>query len=63
MTEDAMNAGCALGGVLLMIALPIGWVLNVAKIFLSLNDPLTGMFFMRLIGTIVFPIGCIVGWL
>ena len=61
--SDAIGGGCALGMVALMAAAAVGWVLNVVKIFATLNDPLTGMFVGRVLGVFLVPIGCIVGWL
>jgi hypothetical protein len=40
----------------------IGYVMNIIKLIGSLNKPITGMFFVRIIGIFVFFIGAIAGW-
>lgn len=41
----------------------IGWVANIVKIFMTINDAITGMFIARVFGVFFFPVGCILGWL
>lgn len=40
----------------------IGYVLNIISIIHTGADPITGMFLARCIGTIVFPLGAILGY-
>lgn len=59
MTDNALAAGIFA----VWMTAGFGWVMNVAKIFWSMQEPLTGEFALRVIGAIVFPIGCVLGWL
>ena len=61
--DDGIGLGCATAFMVILVVGAVGWVANIAKLFLSLNDPLTGMFFARIVGVFLVPIGCIVGWL
>ena len=45
-----------------LVAAFIGWFMNIAAIFGILSDGFTVMFFARLIGLIVFPLGAVLGW-
>lgn len=45
------------------LAAAAGWIMNVAKFFMALYDPLTAMEAVRLLAIFVVPVGCIVGWL
>lgn len=63
MTDEGIALGCLGAWFALMAAGAIGWVLNVIKIFAALSEPLTGLFIARCISVVIFPIGCIAGWL
>ena len=40
-----------------------GWIANIVKIFAIVNDDITGMFIMRIVGIFVAPIGAVLGYL
>ena len=46
----------------ILIGLVIGWVMNIVGIVHTLSDPITGMFIARLVGTVVFPLGGVLGY-
>ena len=39
-----------------------GWVANIVKIILELNDPITGLFIARIAGTFMAPLGAVLGF-
>lgn len=45
-----------------LIGLLIGWVMNIVAIIHSIGDAITGLFIARLFGTIVFPLGGVLGY-
>lgn len=45
------------------ILIVVGWILNIVKIIGAINDPVTVMLFLRVIGIISFPLGGILGYL
>lgn len=45
-----------------ILALLVGWVMNIFAIVQTLSDPLTGLFIARLVGTVVFPLGGVLGY-
>jgi len=47
---------------LLLVALA-GWVMNIIEIYNHVNEPVTGMFVLRLIGVVFAPLGMVLGWL
>lgn len=62
-TSETMAGGCvALSTLLLVLAAAVGWVLNIAKIVGTINDPLTAMLLLRVFGVPFFPLGCVLGW-
>lgn len=40
-----------------------GWIANIVKIFAIMNDPITGMFILRIVGIFVAPVGAVLGYL
>lgn len=44
------------------IAALIGWVWNIVKIFHIVDDPITGVFILRVVGIFVAPLGAILGY-
>lgn len=40
-----------------------GWVANMVKILATMNDDITGMFIMRIVGIFVAPVGAVLGYL
>lgn len=40
----------------------IGWVWNIIKIFHAVNDPITGVFILRVVGIFAAPLGVILGY-
>jgi hypothetical protein len=61
-SDDVIGGGCAIGFIMLWVAAGIGWILNIAKIVGSINDPITGMLIFRAVGVFLFPVGCVLGW-
>lgn len=55
-------ASIGIGYIVILLALAGGWVANVVKIVSALADPITGMLIARLVGTIVFPLGGVLGY-
>jgi hypothetical protein len=47
---------------LIVLGGAIGYILNIAGIVHNINNPLTGMFILRIIGIFAFPFGCILGY-
>ena len=54
--------GLTLTYLAILLGLAVGWVMNVVSIVHTLSDPITGMFIARLVGTVVFPLGGILGY-
>lgn len=50
-------------GISLFFAAVAGWMMNLVKFIGSLGDPLTTMFFGRVVGIFVAPLGAILGYL
>lgn len=61
-TISNLLAGLGLGYILVLLLLAGGWVANVVKIVSTLSDPITGFFIARLVGTVVFPLGGVLGY-
>lgn len=40
-----------------------GWIANIVKIFASVNDDITGMFILRIVGVFAAPVGAVLGYL
>ena len=59
---ENVTFGIGLTYLVVILGLTIGWVMNVVSIVHALSDPITGMFIARLVGTIVFPLGGILGY-
>lgn len=57
------SAGCIAGAAWIGAwgACVAGWVLNIVRIFAMVDMPITGMFILRCVGVIVFPLGAILG--
>lgn len=47
---------------LIWAAAIIGWCMNIWKIAMALNEPITGLFVFRCIGVVAAPIGAILGY-
>lgn len=60
----ATNAGFAiiLAYLAVLLMLVIGWVANIVKILETFGGELTGMLITRLVGTVVFPLGGVLGY-
>jgi FtsH-binding integral membrane protein len=48
---------------LVWLAIMIGYVLNIIGIINGLNRPISGLFVLRIVGLIAFPIGGILGYI
>lgn len=57
-----VGLGLILTYLVILIALVVGWVMNIVSIVGTLADPITGMLIARLVGTIVFPLGGVLGY-
>ena len=44
-----------------IILAAIGWIIDLVKIIHHINDPLTAMFVLRIVGIFVVPVGSILG--
>lgn len=53
----------ALFNLLVAVLGVIGWVMNIIATVAIANDPITGMFILRVIGIFLAPLGAILGWL
>ena len=40
-----------------------GWIANIVKMFAILNEPMTGMFILRIVGIFAAPVGAVLGYL
>ena len=40
-----------------------GWIANIVKIFAIINDGITGMFILRIVGVFAAPVGAVLGYL
>jgi len=61
--EDAFVSGCLYLSVAITVAAGTGWVLNIIKLAQHINEPLTAFECLRCVGVIMFPVGCILGWI
>lgn len=46
----------------LILAGVYGYISNIVDIINMVNDPITGMFILRCVGIVVFPLGAILGY-
>ena len=51
-----------IGFSLLLLAMG-GWIANIVKMFAILNEPMTGMFILRIVGIFAAPVGAVLGYL
>ena len=51
-----------IGFSLLLLAIG-GWIANIVKMFAILNEPMTGMFILRIVGIFAAPVGAVLGYL
>ncbi len=49
--------------VILLIAAAGGWAVNIYKLVHHINDPMTALELLRMVGTIVVPLGVVLGYL
>lgn len=54
--------GLTLTYLAVLLGLLVGWIMNIVAIIGSMGDAITGMFIARLVGTVVFPLGGILGY-
>ena len=40
-----------------------GWIANIVKMFAIMNDGITGMFILRIVGVFAAPVGAVLGYL
>lgn len=48
--------------VLVIIVGGIGWILNIVDIVSMTSEPITGMFILRCVGVLCFPLGAVLGY-
>jgi len=48
--------------IMLWVAAFAGWLVNIAKIFMTLADPISGLFIARLVGVFAMPLGSVLGY-
>lgn len=61
-TIENVTFGATVTYLIVIIALAIGWIMNIIEIVTTLSGPITGMLIARLVGTIVFPLGGVLGY-
>jgi len=61
-TKTEISNTAAIIWIALTIAALAGWVMNLVTLFGS-SAEFTGEIILRVIGTVVFPIGAVMGWL
>lgn len=49
--------------VILITGCIVGWIMNIVSVFHMASDPITGVFVVRCIGIVVFPLGGVLGYL
>jgi len=57
-----IGLGLTLTYLAVLLGLLVGWIMNIVAIIGSMGDAITGMFIARLVGTVVFPLGGILGY-
>lgn len=57
-----VGLGLTLTYLAVLLGLLVGWVMNIVSIVGSLADPITGLFIARLVGTVVFLLGGVLGY-
>ena len=61
--DDNANVFIFLALLLFWICAVGGWIANVAKIWMTAGDPMTGFFIARCIGVFFAPVGVVLGYL
>ncbi len=63
-TNDGLITGIfGLAVLALWVLAIIGWVLNIIKLFATINDPITAMMIFRGVGILAAPLGVVLGYL
>lgn len=57
-----VGAAVLLAYIVVLVGLVIGWVANIVGILHTIGEPITGLFIARLVGTVVFPLGGVLGY-
>lgn len=39
------------------------WIANIVKLFVIINDPVSGMMILRAVGIFLAPLGVVLGWM
>lgn len=52
-----------IGGLLVVIAAFIGWVMNIVQLFGLADGGITGKFVLKCIGIFIAPLGAVLGWI
>jgi hypothetical protein len=48
---------------LILSAVLIGWIMNIVAVAHTVDIPITGMFFVRIAGILIVPLGGVLGYL
>lgn len=57
-----LSTAAALAFVAVIVAVIVGWVMNIIAIVAAVSDPITAMFILRCVGIFVAPLGAILGY-
>lgn len=52
----------AVAYLILVVLCAIGWIMNVVSIIHTIDMPISGLFILRCVGVVLFPLGVILGW-
>jgi hypothetical protein len=61
-TFIALPLGCFLLILAGMLAFLAGWIANIVQLCYMLDGPITGYFIAKVVGTLVAPLGAVLGW-
>lgn len=59
---EKIGVTAVIAWVALAIFTLIGWFMNLFAIFGSINDEITTLMILRIVGLIVVPLGVLLGW-
>jgi hypothetical protein len=60
--DDKLGAGCAIAFFGMWAVAVFGWCANIYKLALSINEPLTALTVMRVLGIPFAPMGTVLGF-
>ena len=64
MNKDSQKGytSTGLAFVLFALVIAIGWVINIIEVVATIADPITGLFILRCVGIVFFPLGAVLGY-